>query len=164
MDGDTFNHGEKPGVWEILAVLSGQTTYRVPVGGRSTRHGALPHPHRVAAELAIARDPADALDCGPEVVWDRVTQSGRHRVRICKALAEWLRGQRWRSVERSLPYLRIVSFESYLRATESRGAMRMPDGIRESDWEHLTDQGHRRLDSLADGAAAMVAMAFACDL
>lgn len=160
---DTFDHGTPPGPWELLACLGGQTTYREPIGGRSTRHGAVPHPHRVAAVVGLVRDPSDPTDCGQEIAWDIALGTTVNQRRVCLLLAEWLGNQRWRSVDRSGHLLRQVAWEAYLRATGSPVQIRVPAGIVAKDWETLVKRGQSRLDELAQRVADAITREFCQD-
>ena len=79
---------------ERVAALTGQTTYRVPVGGRSTGGSHLPDAHAIAAALAFAR--RGPADIGPDVAFCWATGSDAYRVRVTVTLSQALRHHRFR--------------------------------------------------------------------
>lgn len=151
---DTFTH-ERPTLWERLARLAGQTTYREPVEGRSTRLGALPGDHELCVALGWARRRDDPYDIGPDIVFDMVCGGGRNTSRVVRTLANALdqgggnRGQR--IARRNRPYLQVVAADAYARLVY-RQRFSKPDGMDEGDWEALTEAAYKVLATMADDA------------
>lgn len=142
-------------IWERLARLAGQTAYRMPVEGRSTRTPRLPPEHELCTALGWARRLDDPNDIGPDVVFDMATGSGRHMVKVIQALAAALdpgpgkRGHR--AATRSRPYLRIVASDAYVRLVFGQQFAK-PEDMDPTDWAVLTEGAYRALAIMADDA------------
>lgn len=139
-------------MWERLTSLAGKSTYRVPVGGRSTKLSVLSGDQELAAALGMARRRDDPLDIGPDAAFDIATRSSRHMVRVVQALALSLGSSRdHRAIRRSRPWLRIIAGDAYLRLIYGQ-RYAMPDGIRQDDWDCLTEAAYRVLTTMAEDA------------
>lgn len=153
---DTHEAKAPASLWERLARLAGQTTYREPVGGRTTRTMVVPAEHELCIALGWARDPGDPHDIGPDVAMDIATGQGRNMPGVVRSLANALdadRGRGSRVVSRNRPYLRIVAADAYARIVYSQRFAR-PEMVTAADWETLTEAGYRVLERMADNAVA----------
>lgn len=83
--GNLLWSSDRPDFVERVAKLAGQTTYRVPVGGRSTSSDHLPDAHAIASALAFARRGPE--DIGPDVAYCWVLRSNAYRNKVVGALA-----------------------------------------------------------------------------
>lgn len=88
--GNLLWSSDRPDFVERVARLAGQTTYRVPVGGRSTSSDHLPDAHAIASALAFARRGPE--DIGPDVAYCLVLQSDAYRNKVVRKLASGLGG------------------------------------------------------------------------
>lgn len=79
---------------ERVAALAGQTTYRVPVGGRGTKLSHVPDAHAVATALSFAR--RNREDIGPDIAYSWVIGSDAYRERVTRTLSSALRQHRFR--------------------------------------------------------------------
>ena len=74
------------GAWERFTALAGGTAYREPLQGGGSSQGGMPGVHEISAAIAMARQGDD--DLGPDVLFDLVTQSFRHRERVVTRLTD----------------------------------------------------------------------------
>ena len=74
------------GAWERFTALAGGTAYREPLQGSGSLQGGMPSVHEVSAAIAMARQGDD--DLGPDILFDLVTQSFRHRERVITRLTD----------------------------------------------------------------------------
>lgn len=79
---------------ERIAALAGQTTYRVPVGGRGTKLSHLPDAHAVATALSFAR--RNPEDIGPDIAYCWALGTDAYRERVTRRLSDALRHHRFR--------------------------------------------------------------------
>ena len=152
---ELFTH-EKANFRERIAKLAGGTTYREPMGGRST------DPHRmtdqdVAAALAYARMGPD--DMGPDIAFCIVCGSEWHRARIIKRLAESLNhaGGHWARKARA--HLLTIADHSFRSVVWLERTAR-PEGCHPGAYGHLFLTGVIALQSLADEAIRRAERAF----
>ena len=151
---DTYDHGSRPTLWERLGALAGQTTYREPVGGRTSLHGAIPSVHVLCMALGMARRRDDPLDIGPDIAFDIATRSERHKGRILPILAHSMVSDagRWqRIIRRNRPYIAIVVADAYMRSIYGHGYP-PPDGMDRTEWDILTEAAYKILSALAEEA------------
>lgn len=156
MSDQTHEAKAPPSLWERLARLAGKTTYREPVGGRTTRTAVLPPEHELCVALGWARDRNDPHDIGPDVAMDMATGGGRNMAPVVRLLAEALdadRGRGSRVVSRNRPYLRIVAADAYARIVYGQRFER-PEMVTNDDWDVLTEAAYRVLERMADNAVA----------
>lgn len=156
MSDDTHEAKAPPSLWERLARLAGQTTYREPIGGRTTRTAVIPADHELCVALGWARDRDDPHDIGPDVAMDIATGGGRNMASVVRELANALdadRGRGSRVVGRNRPYLRIVAADAYARICYGQRFER-PEMVTERDWDTLTEAAYRVLERMADNAVA----------
>lgn len=146
-----------PSLWERLARLGGGTTYREPVGGRTTRSGAIPADHELCVALGWARDRDDPHDIGADIAMDMATGAGRNMASVVRQLANALdqggghRGSR--VIRRNRPFLRIAAADAYARIVYSQRFER-PEAVAPADWEAITEAAYRVLERMADNAVA----------
>lgn len=142
-------------IWDRLAILAGQTTYRQPMEGRSTRTPRLPPEHELCIALGWARRRDDPFDIGPDVVFDMATGSGRYMPRVINALAGAMdpgpghRGHR--AAQRARPFLRVIASDAYARLVFGQ-SFEKPEDCRADDWIALTEGAYRALSTMADDA------------
>jgi hypothetical protein len=151
---DTHEAKVPPSLWERLARLAGQTTYREPVGGRTTRVGVIPVEHELCVALGWARDRDDPNDIGPDMAIDIATGVGRNMPGIVRQLANALDaggGRGHRAVRRNRPYLRIVASDAYARLVYGH-RYEKPETMSFDDWDTLTDAAVAILERMADNA------------
>ena len=149
---DTHNHGERPRFEERMARLCGESTYRMPVAGRSTQDKPIPAAHMIGAALAFAR--LGPNDIGPDVAYDLVTERTGHAARVCRILAEAMGRDRARAVRRNRGWLACACWASYTWAVHG-GPFPMalrPTEVREDDWIVLVEAGRRILWAEAEQA------------
>lgn len=87
---------DRPGFIERVAALAGETTYRVPTGGRGTKTDQLPGAHAIAAALAFGRRGED--DVGPDVAYCWITETDAYRQRVVRKLSVALQCHEFRKV------------------------------------------------------------------
>lgn len=156
---DTFNHSDPRTFWERLGRLTGESTYRMPVEGRSSRSAQVPVAHTLATALAFGRQGKD--DVGPDIAYDIACQTTAYANRVCRAVADAMCRDRNRAARRCRPYMRIIVWAAYLRVTrdEVYGRLR-PAEVSEADWDLLTEGAARILWALAEQAVAEAERAF----
>lgn len=152
---EIFTH-QKTTFRERIAKLVGGTTYREPVGGRST------DPHRmtdqdVAAALAYARK--GQHDIGPDVAYCILCQSDWHRARIVKALAEALFSSGGHWARKARPYLLTIADDAYRVAVHQQRPQR-PEDCHLRAYEALLVTGISTLATLADESILRAERAF----
>jgi hypothetical protein len=156
---DTFNHSDPRTFEERLAKLTGESTYRMPVEGRSTRSAQVPPAHQLAQALAYAR--LGANDVGPDVLFDIVTGRTTYAQRCVRLVAQAMCADRNRAARRCRPYMRIIVWAAYATAV---GGMRQdqlrPAEVDARDWDLLTEGAERILLSLAEQALQRAERAF----
>lgn len=156
---DTFNHGDPRTFLERLQRLCGESAYRMPVEGRSTRPGSLPAAHQLAAALGMARQGKD--DVGPDIAFDMVTGRATTAGRVVRTVAEAMGLDRNRAARRCRPYLRIIVWASYAAIVGgSRQDQLRPSEVTQADWALLTEASERIMLSLAEQAVSRAERAF----
>lgn len=144
---------EKGGFRERIAKLVGGTTYREPVGGRSTDPNRMTD-QDVAAALAYARQGAD--DIGPDIAYCIVCGSDWHRERITLRLAEALHDYRQRGTR---PYVLTIADQAF-RAVVFGARVARPEGCPPRGYSSLLIAGAAVLSTLADEAIHRAERAF----
>lgn len=156
---DTFNHGERRTFWERLGRLTGESTYRTPTEGRSTRSAHVPAAHQLAQALSYARQ--NPGDVGPDIAYDIVCQTTGYAVRVGRAVAAAMAADRNRAARRCRPWLRIIVWAAYLRVTKDEVHDQLrPAEVSEGDWLLLTEGAARILWVLAEEAVARAERAY----
>lgn len=161
MDGDIYNHGERPSLWERLGALAGHTTYREPVGGRTSRHGVIPADHELCIALGMARRKDDRNDVGPGLAFDIATRSERHKHHVLPLIACAMVGDdgRWRRViRRNRPFIAVVVADAYMRVIYGHGYP-VPDGMDAGEFGLLSDAAEKIMLTLAEEAVDRAARA-----
>lgn len=161
MESDTYS-AERAGFAERLGRLAGETTYRVPVEGRSTRHASVPEPHALATALAYARRSRD--DVGPDMAYDMVLGRATYRVRIVRSVAAAMmsyRGQGSRCIARWPQWVNQACHIAYGELLGFR-AVRGPLAVPDDDWSMLVESAKRIMLILADDAVAHAERAYHC--
>lgn len=152
LSADIFT-SEKAGFRERIAALIGGTTYREPVGGRSTDPNRMTD-QDVAAALAYARQGPD--DIGPDIAYCIVCRSGWHRERITLKLAEALYSRRLRGTR---PYILTIADQAF-RATVFCERVSRPEGCPPRGYASLLLAGASALQNLADESIHRAERAF----
>lgn len=156
---DTYNHGDPRTFLERLQRLCGESAYRMPVEGRSTRPGSLPAAHQLAAALGMARQGAN--DVGPDIAYDLVTSRTTYATRVVRTVADAMNSDRNRAARRCRQWMRIVVWASYATIV---GGLRQdqlrPSEMKQADWDLLTDAAERIMLSLAEEAVSRAERAF----
>jgi hypothetical protein len=153
---DTHEAKVPPSLWERLARLAGTTTYREPVGGRTTRVGVVPVDHELCIALGWARDRNDPNDIGPDIALDIATGVGRNMPGIIRQLANALdagAGRGHRAIRRNRAYLRIAAGDAYARLVYGH-RFEKPEAVSVDDWATLTEAASLVLERMADNAIA----------
>ncbi|MDQ3287663.1 MAG: hypothetical protein M3Q42_05260 [Pseudomonadota bacterium] len=144
---------EKAGFRERIAKLVGGTTYREPMGGRSTDPSRMTD-QDVAAALAYARQGPD--DIGPDIAYCIVCGSDWHRPRITLRLAEALHDYRLRGTR---PYVLTIADQAF-RAVVFGDRVAMPQGCPPRGYSSLLVAGAAVLATMADEAIQRAERAF----
>lgn len=154
---DTYTHAA-PGIWERLARLAGGTTYREPVGGRTTRTAVVPPDHELCIALGWCRRRNDPFDIGPDVAFDMATGGGRNMARVVRTLANALDADRRNSrvVMRCRPFLQIVAADAYARLVYLQ-RFSAPEAMHPADWETLSEAAYKVLNTMACDAVSRAA-------
>ena len=156
---DTNEPNPPRGFAERLQRMCGETAYRMPVEGRSTRPGSLPAAHQLAAALGMARAGRD--DVGPDIVMDVITGRTSNAPRVVRTVADAMCGDRNRAAARCRPWMRVIVWAAYATLV---GGMRQdqlrPDEVSAVDWDLLTEAAERVMGRLADEALGRAERAF----
>lgn len=159
MTTDTFNHGDPRTFWERLARLGGESTYRTPTEGRSTRSAHVPPAHQLAAALAYARQ--SPADVGPDIAYDVACRTTTYARRVGNAVAEAMCADRARAARRCRPWMRIIVWAAYLRVAKDEDYARLrPAEVSQDDWDLLTEGAERILLALAEQAVSRAERAY----
>jgi hypothetical protein len=134
---------------ERLTALLGETTYRTPVGGRSTGSDRRPAAHAVAHALAAAR--RHAGDVGPDVAVCMYLGTDYKRDWIVGQLAAALGEDDDLLVRRNRAHLRQVANAAFALAV-ARVLLPRPEGISERTWCDLVAVGASVLTTEAENA------------
>jgi hypothetical protein len=142
---ETHNHGDPITFRERLASLVGGTTYRVPVGGRSTSSDQTPLAHALSAAIASSRkritDKAgervpDPDDIGPDMlsamIWRRDDKKGHIVHQLCAAFC----GQRDKICHRNRGFLGLVANSAFESVVHGDGRDK-PSRMDDRDWLYL---------------------------
>lgn len=156
---DTYEPKAPRSFEERLQRLCGESAYRMPVEGRSTRPGSLPAAHQLAAALGMARQGKD--DVGPDIVMDMVTGRTNTAGRVVRTIAAAMAGDRNRAARRCRPYMRIIVWAAYCAVVSGlRQDQLRPSDVTQADWDLLTMAAERIMGCLADEALQRAERAF----
>ncbi|TXH55157.1 MAG: hypothetical protein E6Q97_09395 [Desulfurellales bacterium] len=147
---------EKAGFRERIASLIGGTTYREPVGGRSTDPNRMTD-QDVAAALAYARQGPD--DIGPDIAYCIVCGSDWHRARITLKLADALLSAGGYSLRKARPHVLTIADQAFQTVVWQRRVAR-PEGCGERAYSQLLLAGAHTLQTHADDAIRRAERAF----
>lgn len=173
MTADTYEPRCTPRSFEErLQRLCGESAYRMPVEGRSTRPGSLPAAYQLAAALGMARRMVRACqgsdtfvpdpdDVGPDIVMDMVVGRTNTAGRVVRTIAAAMASDRNRAARRCRPYMRIIVWAAYASVI---GGLRQdqlrPADVTQQDWDLLTEAAERIMGCLADEALQRAERAF----
>lgn len=139
---ETFSY-DRASFAERAAKLAGGTTYREPIGGRSTKQD-IPDEHSIAAAFVYARKMVwddrlgefvpDKHDISPEIAVAIATQTQAHGERIVAELAAALMaGLGYRANGHTSDIVRVAA-GCYLRAVFGVGTQK-PEGLTDRQYE-----------------------------
>lgn len=143
---ETYTH-DAPSFAELLASLAGGTTFREPVGGRSTQTRMMPWTHELAAIVAYARTSPN--DIGPDIAVAIATGNIAHREKIVTQLAAAMLATGGKLSNKHADFLLEISAHAYLHVVTGKGSAK-PDGIRERDYLALVWDAECRLLNAAE--------------
>lgn len=157
---DTYEPKSTPRSFEErLQRLKGESAYRTPVEGRSTRPGSLPAAHQLAAALGMARQGKD--DVGPDIVMDMVVGRTNTAGRVVRTIADAMNADRNRAARRCRPWMRVIVWASYLSVIGGfRQDQLRPSDVTQADWDLLTEAAERIMGCLAEEALVRAERAF----
>jgi len=144
---ETFSY-DRASFAERAAKLAGGTTYREPIGGRSTKQD-IPDEHSIAAAFAYARQAPH--DIGPDIAIAIITGQAAHRQKIVTELAAALMsglGRRSKGCAESIIY---VAADCYMRVVTGKGIGK-PEGMGDKPYEIARTLGDCILWRAADEA------------
>lgn len=162
----THEHNPPRSFRERLMRLAGESGWREPVEGASTRVRALPAAHELAASLGMARarlpsGASDPRDVGPDIAEDVLFGQTRHAGKVCREVAAVMAGDRNRAARRCRPYLRIVVWAAYAETVHGQRADQLrPSEMSVSDWDLLNRASLAILETLAGEAIGRAAKAW----
>lgn len=145
MSDATFTY-ERANFAERAAKLAGGTTFREPVGGRSTKQD-IPDEHAIAAAFAYSR--VSPNDIGPDIAVAIITGCPAHGDRIVRELAAALMAGLGHRAKAKVADVIRVAADCYLRAVRGTGGKK-PEGLDDRQYQIVSTLGDRILWQAAE--------------
>jgi hypothetical protein len=109
---DTHNYGDRAGFLERLSRLSGQTTYRMPMGGRMP-YSARNMTTEAALILTLSFSRAGKWDIGPEIVYGIGTGLSHQREKVIQWLVGRIKQEAGWKARKAKNYVNILAQHCY---------------------------------------------------